>query len=74
MRLGGIMLKQLSVDCRIRHCWNCCAVGGNTFVTCRAAQHYWLQQLRLMNRPNANDAKFLDNSCASLVGSCYFIL
>ena len=35
----------------------------------RAARRDWLQQLRLMN--NANEAKFLQISCASLVALVY---
>jgi len=34
MRLGKIMLMQLSIKCRIRHCWFRCGVGGDAFITC----------------------------------------
>ena len=61
------MLMQLSINHRLG-----LTVGGGALqhLSCAgAARHDWLQQLRLMN--NANEAKFLQISCASLVALVY---
>jgi len=48
--------------------------GGDAFLHARTARRDWLQQLGLMN--NANEAKFMQNSCACffLCTSCSFLL
>jgi len=50
MLLGMIMLMQLSINCRLCHCWFLFSstVGGDAVITCRDTRRDWLQQLYLM--------------------------
>ena len=51
MQLGRIMSMQLSINCRIFHCWFCCPVPWVATHSSRAYEvpRYWLQELHLMN-------------------------
>ena len=78
MRLGRIMLMQLSINCRIRHSWFCCPVswrrrihhvlaerdviGYNNFASWIIVDMYNIMLMRLQE------------SCKSCSASCYLIL